>query len=163
MFESKHFTITFQTAPGEDADLPGEEAQKLVQEASRFRGDVVNQVVYIEDKLNQYFARYFHDSSEKSEKLQSRPFDRKARRFRSIVRGAATNDVPGPEDDLIWLGELRNTRAHGKLIYEPRTGQLKIWNRRTSHLIILTESLRTEIDEKVTRVDVLLNGLLAKQ
>jgi hypothetical protein len=55
MFESKYFTITLQTAPGEDVDLAGEEAQKLVQEASRFRGDVVNQVVYIEDKLNQLF------------------------------------------------------------------------------------------------------------
>jgi hypothetical protein len=155
--------VTLQTAPGEDADLPGEETKKLVQEASKFRGDVVNQVVYIEDKLNQYFARYFHDNPEKSEKLQSRPFDRKARQFRSIVRSTATNDVPGPQDDLIWLGELRNTLAHGKLIYEPRTGQLKIWNRRTSHLIILTEALRAENDEKVIRVDEFLNGLLAKQ
>jgi hypothetical protein len=153
MFESKHFTITLQTAPGEEADLPPEETQKLLEGVSRFRGDVINETIYIEYKLEKYLAR---NDPKKSDKLEKMTFAKKAKRFRSVAK-------EGPQDDLIYLVGFRNTLAHGKLIYEPQTGQLKIYNRKHSEWVVLTEALRAEIDEKVIRVDEFLNGLIAEQ
>jgi hypothetical protein len=160
MFESNHFTIRLQTGPDEDAYLPPEKVQKLLKRASGFRGDVINQLVFIDDKLRQYLDRYFCDNPKKRDELRSMTFNRIARVFRAIV---AKKNVPNPADDLIYLGQFRDSLAHGMLIYEPRTRQLKIHNQKTGDLEALSTALRTEIDEKVIRVDEFLNGLLAKQ
>ena len=87
-------------------------------------------------------------------------FEKKAKLLRSIP---AADQIPGHLDDLIFLGRFRNTLAHGRLVYVPRTGQLKIWNRRTSEETIVSKASRAEIDEKVIRVDDFLNSLLAEQ
>ena len=156
MCESKHFTIRLE--PGDDLDLPPEKAKRLINRASRFRGEVVNQMVFIEHKLTEYLARCFRDMPKKRAELDSMKFNRKARIFQAIV---AMRNVPTPADDLIYLGEFRDTLAHGTLIYETRTGRLKIDNRKTLKVEILTGTLRSEIDKKVIRVDEFLNSLLA--
>jgi hypothetical protein len=83
--------------------------------------------------------------------------------MRALGPYLAKNDVPGPPDDLIYLVRFRNTLAHGKLVYERQNGQLKIWNRTTAEVAVLTEALRAEIDEKVMRVDESLSKLIAEQ
>jgi hypothetical protein len=78
-------------ADGEENYLPAEEVQKLLEVASRFRGDVINETIFIEDKLHKYLASHCRDGSKKSDELRKMTFERKARRFRSV---AAKNDVP---------------------------------------------------------------------
>ena len=79
MFESKYFTIRLEIGPDEDAYLPHEKVQKLLKQASRIRGDVITQLVFIDDKLNQYLARYFCNNPKKGDELRSMTFNRKAR------------------------------------------------------------------------------------
>jgi hypothetical protein len=96
-----------QTAPdGEENYLPAEEVQKLLEVASRFRGNVINETIFIEDKLHKYLASHCRDGSKKSDELRKMTIERKARRFRSVV---AKNDVPDAQDNLIYL-------AHGSLM-----------------------------------------------
>jgi hypothetical protein len=79
MFEPNRSTITLQTGPDDEDDyLPAEEAQKLLEVASRFRGDVINETVYIEDKLHKYLARYFRNDPKKSDELRKMTFEKKA-------------------------------------------------------------------------------------
>ena len=107
----------------------------------------------VRDRLGRVGSR---NDPKKSDKLEKMTFAKKAKRFRSVAK-------EGPQDDLNYLVGFRNTLAHGKLIYEPQTGQLKIYNRKHSEWVVLTEALRAEIDEKVIRVDEVLNGLLVEQ
>jgi hypothetical protein len=66
-------------------------AKKITFRPKRFRGDVINETIFIEDKLHKYLASQCRDGSKKSDELRKMTFERKARRFRSVV---AKNDVP---------------------------------------------------------------------
>jgi hypothetical protein len=85
-------------------------------------------------------------------------FDQKLKEFRSIP---AISNLPGLLDDLDYLNRPRNTLAHGKLILEHRTGQLKIYNARHLRTVILSKALRSEIEEKAARAEESLIRLLA--
>ncbi len=152
------FPITHETYSGESPyDPEPEEVRNLVEVGNRFRGNLINETVYIEDKLEKYLAKHFHNDPKKGNKLpEEMSFDQKLKEFRSTP---AANNFPGLRDDLSYLNRLRNTLAHGKLIFEHRTGELKIYNARHSRTVILTKALRAEIEEKVSRVEESLNRL----
>ena len=72
------FPITHETSRNESpyAAEP-EKLRNSVEVGNRFRGDVINETVYIEDKLEQCLAKHFHNHPKKLNKLPKMSFDQK--------------------------------------------------------------------------------------
>jgi hypothetical protein len=164
MFAPSHFRITLQTTPDEDAQLSDEKTEELLQAASRFRGDVINQIVVIEGKVDQCLANYFCDDHKKKDDLLWLVLRQRAIGFSSKlgVLSAITKDT-SIQADADYLNSVRNAFAHSVLVYDVPNDQLKLWDGENLKFVVLSDNLQAEIDEYVTRVDEFLNRLLAKQ
>ena len=164
MFDPSRFRIMLQVAPGEDAHLLDEKAEELLQAASRFRGEVINQIVIIEGKLDQYLGNYFCGDQQKKDDflwlvLRQRPMNLSSK-LRILY--AITNDT-SIQADADYLNSMHNAFAHSVAVYNVPSDQLKLWGPGNLEFVVLSDDLRAEIDEYVTRVDEFLNRLLTKQ
>ena len=168
MFDASYFTITIQHDPDQPIEISHEEAQRLLQAGNKFRGDVINELIHLEHKIERFIVGYFCDDARKRDDLlwlilrhRSMNFRNKVRVLFSILKDAMNMDVTAAQKNLEHLTEIRNRLAHGDLIYDVRKSDLKISYREGKNLkfLILTEALRADLDAKVQNVDEYLNRL----
>lgn len=169
MFKSSYFTLTILTIHDKPITLPPDKAEQLVQTGSKFRGDIINEMIHLEHKIERFLESYFCVEKSKRDNFlwlilrhRSMTFSNKVRVFFSILKDTLNMDISGIKSNLDDLITIRNRLAHGDLAYDSGDDALKISYKdgKDMKFLVLTAALKGDVDDKVKNVDHFLNRLL---
>lgn len=59
MYSTKFFTLTLRGPKAAGADISDDQAQKIFSTAAQFRGEVINELIHLENKIELLLSRYF--------------------------------------------------------------------------------------------------------
>ena len=167
MYSTGYFTITCRAPTGVDWHFPDEKAEEIATTGGRFRGEVINELIHLEHKIELLLARYFCPNKTKQQfflwnLLRGRvlQFKNKTTILFSLLKDELAIDPSVAKGHLTELATIRNRLAHADAVYDVSTDTLHFVYRSGEYKV--GDAFKGEIDSKVKAVDEFLNGLLLR-
>ena len=167
MYSTKYFTLTLRGPKDASADISDDQAQKIYSTAAQFRGEVINELIHLENKIELLLSRYFGSTIAKQNffrwnVLRSRlQFKYKAVLLFDLLKGELKIECSTVKGHVSELTTIRNRLAHGDVVFDISTATLCFDFRKGEYIV--GDSFKGEIDAKVQSVDTFLSDLLKDQ
>ena len=121
MHQTGFFTVTIRYPAGTHPTLSHEKLEEVNETASRFRGEVINELVHLEHKIETCLKNYFCRDTCRGEEflwliLRARPMhmSNKTTLLLAILEDTLSIDVSKMREMLEYLTKMRNRLAHGR-------------------------------------------------
>ena len=167
MYSTKFFTLTLRGPKDAGADISDDQAQKMFSTAAQFRGEVINELIHLENKIELLLSRYFGSTKAKQNffrwnVLRARlRFKDKAELLFELLKDELNIECSTVKGRLTELTTIRNNLAHGDAVFDISTATLHFGHRKGEYTV--GDSFKGEIDAKVQSVDTFLSDLLKDQ
>jgi hypothetical protein len=167
MYSTKFFTLAIRGPKDAGTDISEERAQEIFSTAAQFRGEVINELIHLENKIELLLSRYFCSTKAKQNVfrwnvLRARlRFRDKAELLFELLKDELNIECSTVKGHLTELTTIRNNLAHGDAVFDISAATLHFGHRKGEYTV--GDSFKGEIDGKVQSVDAFLNDLLKDQ
>ncbi len=170
MYQTNFLTVAVRKQLGV-ADPSNEKMKEVAAAGSHFRGEVINELIHLEQKIEICLARYFCRDTDRQQEflwsvLRQRPMtmNHKATLLLFILKDSLSVDISVVKGQLEELMTIRNRLAHGDVIYDVATDTLEASYRERKEpcYLKLNDEMKRQIDGKAKDVDIFLNNLMKR-
>ena len=164
MYSTKFFTLAIRGPRDAGVDISDDQAQKIFSTAAQFRGEVINELIHLENKIELLLSRYFCSTKGKQNVfrwnvLRARlRFKDKAELLFELLKDELNIECSTVKGRLTELTTIRINLAHGDAVFDSSTATLHFGHRKGEYTV--GDSFKGEIDAKVQSVDTFLSDLL---
>jgi hypothetical protein len=168
MYSTKFFTLATRGPKDAGLDISDDKAQEIASTAAQFRGEVINELIHLEHKVELLLSRFHCSTKAKQDfflwKVLRRKylleFSEKTELLFDVLKELDI-EYSTVKGHLTGLTTIRNRLAHGDAVFDTSTATLHFVFLKGEYIV--DESFKGEIDEKVQSIDTFLNDLLNDQ